>query len=85
MIWVVSSLELPFPPSPTGRADLSQELTYLGTTGDQAIVHDPDCDINRKGNNFYQIERDSTGEYLRDYFGSGNHGYLHGVIVVSVR
>jgi hypothetical protein len=84
-IWVVSSVQLPFPPAPTGRQDMSQELTYLGTTGNQALVHDSDCDRNGRGNNFYEIGSDEMGEYLKDYFGPGENGYLHGVIFVSGR
>jgi hypothetical protein len=82
-LWVVSSVELPDPPAPTSRSDLSQMLTYLNRAGDQAIVHDPDCDLNGKGNNFYQMGLDSTGEYLKDYFGPGNDGYLHGIIFIT--
>ena len=85
IIWVVSERALPFPSAPTGKGDLSQALTYLGTTGGQIIVHDPDCNLNSRGNNFYQIASDRTGEYLKDYFGPGNNGYLHGVIVVTGR
>ena len=82
-LWVVSSIELPDPPAPTGRPDLSQMLTYLAKAGDQAIVHDPDCDLNGKGNNFYEMGIDSIGEYLKDYFGPGNDGYLHGIIFIT--
>ena len=80
-LWVVSSIELPYPPAPTGRLNLSQALTFVAKAGDQAIVHDSDCDLNGKGNNFYQMGIDSVGEYLKDYFGPGNDGYLHGIIV----
>ena len=84
-LWVVSSIEMPYPPAPTARSDLSQVLTYMAKAGDQAIVHDSDCDLNGKGNNFYEMGIDSIGDYLKDYFGPGNNGYLHGVIVVSGR
>ena len=56
---------------------------YLAKAGDQAIVHDPDCDLNGKGNNFYEMGIDSIGEYLKDYFGPGNDGYLHGIIFIT--
>ncbi|MGB8657043.1 MAG: hypothetical protein WCE90_04570 [Candidatus Zixiibacteriota bacterium] len=84
-IWVVSKVELPFPPAPTGRQDLSQQLTYLGTLGRQVLVHDSDCDKNCQCNNLYRIGSDENGEYLEDYFGPGQDGYLQGVVFISGR
>jgi hypothetical protein len=82
-IWVVSQAQLPLPPAPTSKQDLSQELTYRGGGSSVAFVYDPDCDINGMNANRYQIGSDANGEYLQDYFGVGNHGYLHGVISIS--
>jgi hypothetical protein len=81
-IWVVGLFQLPYPAAPTSRQDLSQELTYMGRMGDYIFVHDSDCDMKREGNNFYQIDWDENGEYIRDYFGPGDHGYLHGVTFI---
>ena len=81
-IWVVGLSQLPFPPPPTRKQDLSQELTYRGG-GYQAFVFDPDCDIGGAAWNLYQIGSDTNGEYLQDYFGTGIHGYLHGVTSFS--
>ncbi len=82
-IWVVSRTQLPLPPAPTGKQALSQELTYRGGGSNAAFVYDPDCDINGKDINLYQIGSDTSGEYLQDYFDLGDHGYLHGVISIS--
>jgi hypothetical protein len=82
-IWVVAQAHLPVPPAPTGKQDLSQELTYMGRYSNQAYVHDPDCDVDGRNDNFYVVGSDANGEYLQDYFGPGIHGYLHGVIRIS--
>lgn len=82
-IWVVSLSQLPLPPPPTRKQDLSQELTYRGGGYNQTVVFDPDCDIGGMDWNIYQIGSDANGEYLQDYFGPGIHGYLHGVTSVS--
>lgn len=82
-IWVVSLTHLPLPPAPTAKQDLSQELTYRGGGSDLAFVYDPDCDMNGMDADPYLIGSDTNGEYLQDYFGVGDHGYLHGVISIS--
>lgn len=82
-IWVVGFTELPLPPAPTNRDDLSMELSFRGKFGNQALVNDPDCDIGGAAENVYLIGSDAAGEYLQDYFGQGIHGYLHGVVVVA--
>lgn len=82
-IWVVSESLLSLPPPPTGKQNLSQELTYRFGYPTAAVVHDPDCDIEGRNDNFYPIGSDVNGEYLQDYFGPGAHGYLYGVISIS--
>jgi len=82
-IWVVSLSMLSLPPSPTGKQNLSQELTYRWGSSSAAVVHDPDCDMSGTDNDQYIVGSDANGEYLQDYFGPGIHGYLQGVVSVS--
>ena len=81
-IWVRTLTKFP-PPPPSGKWAGSHELTYKGRTGNQAHIHDSDCDIDGTDDDFYAIGSDANGEYLENYFGAGDHGYLHGVISVS--
>ncbi len=74
---------LSLPPSPTGKQNLSQELTYRWGSSSAAVVHDPDCDMSGTDNDQYIVGSDANGEYLQDYFGPGIHGYLQGVVSVS--
>lgn len=82
-IWVVGESQLPLPAAPTNRDNLSQQLIFRGLFGNQAIVSDPDCDIQGSNEILYLVGSDEQGEFMQDYFGTGVHGYLHGVSIVS--
>jgi hypothetical protein len=84
-IWVVTWDQLDHPSAPSLIQRGSHELTYKGRAGTEARIHDSDCDRDGPGNDTdnYEIGQDALGEYLENYFGTGLHGYLKGVISVS--
>jgi hypothetical protein len=82
-LWVVDDVSKMDVPRPTSKWVGSHELTYLGRQGDQAHIHDSDCDIDGTDDDYYTTANDGTHDYLVDYFGPGVHGYLRGVISTS--
>jgi hypothetical protein len=82
-IWVSTLTKLLDPSPPSGKYAQNHSLTYLGRIGSQAFIHDSDCDIGGRDDNFYIIDHDANGDFLTNYFGSGSHGYLRGILTVE--